>query len=188
MIEINLARQLQQRSVRHKDPSGLLCWVVGGVVFLGVGVASWWWTQSLQEQVDSLLQEKLVKTQSLVRMQERLKHMEGYGEERALLMNSVEQMSVQENEKAWPVALLDGMSRNIEGLDIWLERTQLEAKVVELHGQSLGLEDIGKYIERLENDQVIMNLPVIEIPDRQKGELEAFPFMIRFVFDQNGAT
>lgn len=188
MIEINLARQLQHRPVRHMDPSWLICCLVCGVVFLSVGVASWLWTQSLQEQVDSLLQEKMVKTQSLVRMQERLKNMEHYGEEKALLMTSVERMSVQENEKAWPVALLDGMSRNIDGLDIWLERVQLEAQVVELHGQSLGLEDIGKFIERLENDQVIMNLPVVEIPHRQKGELEAFPFMIRFVFDQNGIT
>jgi Tfp pilus assembly protein PilN len=161
---------------------------VGGVVFLGVGVASWWWTQSLQGQVDSLLQEKMVKTQSLVRMQEKLKNMEGYGEEKSLLMTSVERMRVQENEKAWPVALLDGMSRNLDGLDIWLERVQLEAQVVELHGQSLELEEIGEFIERLENDQVIMNLPVVEISDRQKGELAAFPFMIQFIFDQNGAT
>ena len=188
MIEINLARQLQQRSIKQKDPSVLVCWLVGGVVFLGFGLTSWWWTQSLQEQVDSLIQEKMVKTQSLVRMQERLKNMERYGQEKALLMTSVERLRVQEKEKAWPVALLDGLSRNLDGFDIWLERVQLEAQIVELHGQSLVLEDIGKFIERLENDQVIMNLPVVEIPDRSIGESEAFPFMIRFVFDQKGVT
>jgi Tfp pilus assembly protein PilN len=183
MIEINLARQLQG-SVERKEPSWLVCWLVSGFMFMGVGVVSWWWTQSLQQQVDSLLQEKIVKTQSLVRMQERLRNMERYGEQKKLLMTSVERISGQEKEKAWPVALLDGVSRNIDGLDIWLERVQLEAQIVELHGRSLGLEDIGKFIEALENDRVIMSVPVVEILDRPEGESEAFPFVIRFVFDQ----
>ena len=183
MIEINLARQLQG-SVERKEPSWLVCWLVSGFVFMGVGVASWWWTQSLQQQVDSLLQEKMVKTQSLGRMQERLRNMERYGEQKKLLMTSVERISGQEKEKAWPVALLDGVSRSIDGLDIWLERVQLEAQIVELHGQSLDLEDIGKFIEALENDRVIMSVPVVEILDRPEGESEAFPFVIRFVFDQ----
>ena len=181
MIEINLARQLQG-SVARNEPSCLVWWLATGFVFIGLGVASWWWTQSLQQQLDALLQEKMVKTQSLVRMQERLKNMEGYGEQKKLLMASVERISGQERQKAWPVTLLDGISRSVDGLDIWLERVQLEAKVVELHGQSLGLEDIGKFIEALENDQVIMSLPVVEILDRPEGELDAFSFMIRFVF------
>lgn len=187
MIEIDLARQIRG-SVKRKGPSRLVCWLVSGFVFMGVGVASWWWTQSLQQQVDSLLQEKLVKTQSLVRMQERLRIMEPYGEQKKLLMNSVERIRIQEKEKAWPVALLNGVSRSIDGLDIWLERIQLEAQIVELHGQSLGLEDIGKFIEALENDSVIMSVPMVEILDRLEGESEAFPFVIRFVSDQKVAA
>ena len=187
MIEINLARQLQD-SVARNEPSCLVCWLATGFVFIGVGVASWWWTQSLQQQLDALLQEKMVKTQSLVRMQERLKNMEGYGEQKKLLMASVERISGQEKQKARPVTLLDGISRSVDGLDIWLERVQLEAKLVELHGQSLGLEDIGKFIEALENDQVIMSLPVVEILDRPEGERDAFSFMIRFVFDPKVPT
>jgi len=145
-------------------------------------MASWWWTQSMQQQIDVLLQEKMVKTESLVRMQERLKNMEAYGEQKKLLMASVERISGQEKEKAWPVVLLDGISRSVDGLDIWLERVQLEAKVVELQGHSLDLEDIGKFIEALENDQVIVSLPVVEILDGPEGDSEAFSFMIRFVF------
>jgi len=187
MIEINLARQLQG-SVARNEPSCLVCWLMSGLVFIGVGVASWWWTQSLQQQLDVLLQEKMVKTQSLVRMQEKLKNMEGYSEQKKLLMASVEGISGQEKQKARPVTLLDGISRSVDGLDIWLERVQLEAKVVELHGQSLGLEDIGKFIEALENDQVIMSLPVVEILDRPEGEPDGFSFMIRFVFDSKVTT
>lgn len=187
MIEINLARQLQG-SVERKEPSWLVFWLVSGFVFMGVGTASWWWTQSLRQQVDSLLQEKMVKTQSVVRMQERLRNMDRYGEQKKLLMISIERISDQEKKKAWPVALLNGVSRSIDGLDIWLERVQFEAQFVEMHGQSLDLEGIGNFIEALENHRVIMSVPVVEILDRPEGESEAFPFLIRFVFDQKGTA
>jgi Tfp pilus assembly protein PilN len=187
MIEINLARQLQ-RQVSPHEPSWLVCWLMGGVVFMGVGVGSWWWTNSLQEQVDALLQEKIIKMQTLVRIKERLHNVERYTEQKALLMASVERISAQEKEKAWPVALLDGVSRNVGELDIWLERVQFESRVVELHGQSLALEDIGKFMEALENDRIIMSLPVVEILDRPGGESDAFSFLIRFVWDQQVTT
>jgi Tfp pilus assembly protein PilN len=183
MIEINLARQLQC-SVKRNESSWLICCLIGGMVFIGVGVMSWWWTQSLQDQIDILFQEKMIKTQSLVGIQERLKDLERSSEQKNLLMASFERLNFQEKVKVWPVALLDGISRSIDGLDIWLERVQLEDQIVELHGQSLGIEDIGKFIEELENVQMIMNVPVVEILDRPKGESEIVPFMVRFVFDQ----
>jgi Tfp pilus assembly protein PilN len=187
MIEINLARQLQ-RQVSPHEASWLVCGLVGVVVFLGVGVASWWWTKSLQDQVDALLQEKIIKMQNLVRIKERFHNVEHYAEQKSLLMTSVERISDQEKEKAWPVAVLNGVSRNVEELDIWLERVQLESRVVELHGQSLALEDIGKFMEALENDRIIMSLPMVEILDRPGGESDAFPFLIRFVWDQQVPT
>ncbi len=190
MIEINLARQLQ-RQVSPHESSWLVCLLVGVVVFMGFGVASWWWTKSLQEQVDALLQEKIAKMQALVRIKERLHklhNVESYNEQKALLLTSVERFSDQEKEKAWPVALLDGVSRNVGELAIWLDRVQLESRVVELHGQSLALEDIGKFMEALENDRIIMSLPVVEILERPEGESEAFSFLIRFVWDQQVTT
>lgn len=182
MIEINLARQLQGSSKR-RAPSGLGHWLMAGFVFVGVGVGSWWWTQSLQQEVDFLLQEKMVKSQSLDRLKNQLEHMEGYAEEKKVLMTSVERLSGQEKEKAWPVILLNGISQSINGLDIWLERIQIEAQIVELQGKSLGLEDIGEFIEALEHARVIMSFPVVETLDPSEANSEIYSFMIRFVFD-----
>ncbi|MDT3777650.1 hypothetical protein PJI16_08790 [Nitrospira sp. MA-1] len=187
MIEINLARQIQRQVSPHKS-SWLICMLLGLVVFMGFGGASWWWTKSLQEQVDALLQEKSVKMQALVRIKERLQNVESRKEQKALLMTSVGRLSDQEKEKAWPVALLDGVSRNVGDLDIWLERVQLESRMVELHGQSLALEDIVEFMEALENDRIIMSLPVVEIFERPEGESVAFSFLIRFVWDHQVTT
>lgn len=187
MIEINLARSLQRPGNPH-EYSKLFCRLVGVVVFMGFGVASWWWTQSLQEQVDALVQEKIVKTQDLVQIRGSLDKLQRFHEQKVLLMTSIEQLSEQEREKAWPVKMLDGVSRNVEKLDIWLERVQLELRVVELRGQSLALEDIGKFMEGLENDGIIVSLPVVEILDHPGGESAAFSFLIRFVWEQQVTT
>lgn len=187
MIEINLARSLQ-RQVNPHDYSRLFCWLVGVVVFMGFGVASWWWTQSLQGQVDALFQEKIVRIQDLVQIKESLNKLQRFNEQKVLLMTSIEQLSAQEREKAWPVKMLDGVSRNVEKLDIWLERVQLESRVVELRGQSLALEDIGNFMEGLENDGIIVSLPVVEILDHPGGESDVFSFLIRFVWDQQVTT
>ncbi len=187
MIEINLARSLQRQVIPHEH-SRLVCWLVGVVVSMGFGMASWWWTQSLQEQVDVLFQEKIVKIQDLIQIKESLKNLERFNEQKVLLMTSIQQLNDQEREKAWPVILLDGVSRNVEELDIWLERLQLESRVVELRGQSLALEDIGKFIEGLENDGIIVSSPVVEILDHPGGESDVFSFLIRFVWDQQVTT
>lgn len=187
MIEINVARSLQRPGNLH-EYSRLFCWLVGVVVFMGFGVASWWWTQSLQEQVDALVQEKIVKMQDLVQIRESLDQLQRFHEQKVLLMTSIEQLSDQEREKAWPVKMLDGVSRNVEKLDIWLERVQLESRVVELRGQSLALEDIGKFMEGLEDDGIIVSLPVVEILDHPGGDSDAFSFLIRFVWEQQVTT
>lgn len=187
MIEINLARSLQ-RQVNPHEYSTLVCWLVGVVVAVGFGMASWWWTQFLQEQVDALVQEKIVKIQDLVQIKEGLKNLQRFNEQKVLLMTSIEQLSDQEREKAWPVKLLNGVSRNVEELDIWLDRVQLESRVVELRGQSLALEDIGKFMEGLENDGIIVSLSAVEILDHPGGGSDVFSFLIRFVWDQQVAT
>jgi Tfp pilus assembly protein PilN len=183
LIEINLARQLRCGE-GHKASSWLVWWLVYGVMVMGVGMVSWWWTQSLQQQVDGLRQERMITIQTLRQMQEKLKSTERYDEQRRLLVMSLERIRGQEKEKAWPVVLLDGISKGLNELEIWLERVQFEGPVVELQGQSLGLEDIGHFIEVLENDQIIMSAPVVEILDGREGDSEVFPFMIRFVLAQ----
>ncbi len=187
MIEINLARSLQRQGNPHEN-SRLFCWLVGVAVFMGFGVASWWWTLSLQEQVDALFQEKIIKIQDLAQIKESLDKLQRFNEQKVLLMTSIKQLSDQEREMAWPVKMLDGVSRNVEKLDIWLERVQLESRVVELRGQSLAVEDIGKFMEGLENDGIIVSLPVVEILDHPGGESDVFSFLIRFVWDEQVTT
>ena len=65
------------------------------------------------------------------------------------------------------MALLEGVSRSVDGLGIWFDQVQMVDQVVELRGQSFALQEIGKYIDTLENNQVITSLPVVEILDQE---------------------
>ncbi len=188
MIEINLARQLQIVSTVNRESYRGYGWICA-VLCLGIGVSSWWWTQIKQQELEFLLQEKNVQTHSLAKIQTTLSRLEQYQKEKQLLSGSFEEMHAQELGKKQPMALLEGVSRSVEGLDIWLDHVQMVDKVVELRGQSFALQEIGKYIDTLENHQLITSLPVVEILDQEDKDGEkVFSFIIRFVFERQVAA
>lgn len=189
MIEINLARQLQQPAIRGNGVShrshGWIC----AVLSLGIGIGSWWWTQIHEQEYEALLAEKQVQTQSLATLQTTLGRLEQYQEKRQLLSDAFDVIHAKNLGKSQPMALLNGVSRSIDGLEIWLVRVQMIDQVVELQGQSLASNDIGKYIDALENHQVITSLPVVEILEQQDNKNgKVFSFMIRFIFGQQVTT
>ena len=184
MIEINLARQLQTAPTVNRKSYRGYGWICA-VLCLGIGVPSWWWTQIKQQELEYLLQEKNVQTQSLAKIQTTLNRLEQYQKEKQLLSVSYEEMHAQELGEKQPMALLEGVSRSVEGLDIWLDHVQMVDQVVELRGQSFALQEIGKYIDALENQQVITSLPVVEILDQEDGDGgKVFSFVIRFVLER----
>ncbi len=184
MIEINLARQLQATPTDKQVSTRGDVWV-GVVLCLGMGVGSWWWTYSQQQEHEYLLQEKQVQAQSLTKIKATLSRLEQYQEEKQRLSETFKARHAQESGKKQPMTLLDGVSRSVDGLEIWLDRVQMADQVVELRGQSFALKEIGKYVDALEKNQVITVLPVVEIldqDDREDGKV--FSFMIRFVLEQ----
>jgi uncharacterized protein HemX len=188
MIEINLARQLQPAITVTRESFRGYGWICI-LLCLGLGGSSWWWTQIKQQEIESLLQEKNVQTQSLAKVQTTLSRLEQYQKEKQLLRGSYEEIHAQELGKKQPMALLDGVSRSVDGLDIWLDHVQMVDQVVELRGQSFVLQEIGKYIDTLENHQVITSLPVVEILDQKDRDGEkVFSFIIRFVLEQRVAA
>jgi type IV pilus assembly PilN-like protein len=181
MIEINLARQLQTAPTVKMESYRSYGWMCA-VLFLGICAASWWWTQIKHQEWEFLLQEKNVQTQSLEKIQTTLNRLEKLQKEKQFLSVSYEEMYAQELGKKQPMVLLEGVSRSVEGIDIWLDHIQMVGRIVELRGQSFALHEIGKYIDTLENHQLITSLPVVEILDQEdKDGGKVFSFFIRFV-------
>lgn len=188
MIEVNLARQLQVPSVVPVESHRSYGWIVI-ILSLGIGLAAWWWTQVKQHEYDSLLQEKHVQSQSLAKIRTSLERLELYQEEKQRLRRSFEAMSAQEAGQNQPLSLLEGVSQTVQGLDIWLDRVEMVDQLVELHGLSFTLKEIGHYIDALENYGVITSLPVVEILDQERSDsTKLFSFMIRFVLEPQLTT
>jgi hypothetical protein len=188
MIEINLARQLQPSPEELKGSNPGFVWL-GLVLCVGIGLVSWWWTQSQRQEYKDLLQQKHLHTQSFAEIQTTLGRLEKSQQEKQLLLDAVEALHLQQLVKKQPMALLDGVSRSVDGLEIWLDRVQMVNQVVELRGQSFVLKDIGIYMDALENHQMITSLPVLEIFDQEDREGEkGFSFMIRFTLGRQVNT
>ena len=188
MIEINLARQIQG-DVKVKSTAKQNFWWITILFLIGFGVVSWWWIQKQQEEYEHLLQEKQIQTQSFAKLQTTLSRLKQFQEEKRLLTDAIKSMQAQKLEKQQPMALLDGVSRSVDGLEIWLDRVEMVAQIVELRGQSYALHEIGKYIDALEHHKVITSLPIVEILDQKSNERgEGFSFMIRFDLEQQVTT
>ena len=186
MIEINLARQLEALPIEKESSVRSYGWV-GVVLCIGIGLASWWWTQIHQQEFENLLQEKHIQTQSLDKIQTTLSRLAQYEEEKRILNDALDVMQGSRVGATQPIALLNGVSESIDGLEIWLDRVQMVDQVVELRGQSFALKDIGQYVDALENDQIITSLPVVEILDHENRESgRVFSFMIRFTIGATG--
>ena len=183
MIEINVARDLLYPDAADGEFSRGHGWIYV-VLCLGMAVSSWWWTQTKQQEVEFLLQEKDVQVQSLVKMQKTLSRLESYQKQKQLLRRAVEERHVQQLGKQQPMALLHGVQQSIDGLGIWLDHVQMADQAVEIRGQSFSYQEIEKYIDSLGNHQVIRSLPVVEILDQVDSEgAKIFSFVIRFVLE-----
>lgn len=181
MIEINLVRQLPTGTTFDEKSKQGYGWIIV-VLCLMIGVASWGWTQVKQQELQNLLQEKVVQTQSLAMMDETLNRLGLYQDERQRLRASFETIHEKEIGKNQPMILLHGVSHSLDGLDLWLDSVQMIDRVVELQGQSLALQEIEKYLDALEHGHMITSLPVVEILDRKsRDQGEVFSFSIRFV-------
>ncbi len=183
MIKINLARHLLYPTRPAREYNRGYGWICV-VLCLGIAVSSWWWTQSKQQALEVLLLEKDVQTQSRVKLQATLSRLEQYQKHKQLLRRAVQERHVQALGKEQPMALLQGVKRSIDGLGIWLDHVRMADQAVEIRGQSLSHQEIEKYIDSLENHQVIRSLPVVEILDQVDSEGErVFSFVIRFVLE-----
>jgi hypothetical protein len=180
MIEINLAHQLQGASTNKKYSNRSLALLVATLSLEMVAV-SWWGIQSKQQELEYLNQEKSIQVQSLADSHTTLIQLQRYQDEKVVLSGSLEDLHGRELSKKRPMIVLDGVSRSIEGLDVWLDRVQMVDQVVELRGQSFSLHEIGKYVDALESQQVMISLPVVEILDQQgRDRAKRFSFIIRF--------
>ena len=180
MIEINLARQLQPDGLGRTSGKwgyGVIC----TVLCLALGATSWWWTQFKQQELQSLLQEKQAYTQSSRDIQATLSRLEQYQQDKLILRTSFDEIEAHEVSSRQPMILLHGVSQSVAGLDIWLNRIQMVDQTVELRGQSVTMQEIGKYVDALENHDVITSLPSVEIIDQESQSKGAdFLFVLRF--------
>jgi len=181
MIEINIARQFQA-PVSKRSSQGLANGLLGGMVIVGIVLGCWWWAQTLQHHVDRLHHEKNVKTQNLANMREQLELLVKYEEKTKSLKASIERLKGAIEDKQRPIELLTMMSLSLHDKNLWLDQVQFHNHMVEIRGQSLMVDDVGKFMDALEEHHVVKGLPVVEIWDPQGQQSSTFSFLIRFTY------
>ncbi len=183
MIAINLARQLKAPKAKAFSQRTLISLGAGlAIVFLVLG--TWWWGQMLQQQVDEMQEEKRVKTQRLVEMQQELDTLVQFEERTKPLVDSVMRLTGSRKDKHAPIEFLSIVSLNLQDKNIWLDSWKFENHSLTMRGFSLTVEDIENFMKALEESPIGRSVPMVSIEDPPSSTSKVFPFFIQFVYDE----
>ncbi len=187
MIRINLARQLQAEKPSGRKTTEAGLYVLIGLLVFCLGGGSWWWTDSLQARVGELQEDKQVIAADLNNIGQQLEGREGEMDRYNRYLQVAQEMYGVKNT-GWPLMLMDEMSRGLDELRIWLKRVEVQGDTVEILGQSLKMNDVGKFLDVLEESQIIEGVPFVEIRDVQEGKRGLYAFRIRFAVNPRALT
>lgn len=142
----------------------------------------------LQGNLEVLQEDKASKGQTLLKLQKKLATLVLLEKQKNMLMKSLEGMNGKSELVPNSADLLEGIGHSLENLQIWFLKVQIGHGMVEIHGKSLSVEDVGKCLDRLESILPFQGIPQVEIHDHTQESTANFSFFIRFSIPGNPIT
>lgn len=149
MIRINLL------ATGPRTRAGKPQWDVRGEALLGVGIVlitlagCWWYSNSLDAQIEAKQVEKQEKDKQVALLKEQVKQVEDFEKKKKLLEDKNRVIEQLEKARAGPVRVMDNVSQSLEPLKVWLVRLNMTGTSVELEGRALTNDDVVEFVNNL---------------------------------------
>jgi type IV pilus assembly protein PilN len=149
MIRINLL------AVGPKARKAKPQWDVRAEALLGVGVlivilaGCWWYSVSLDEELDAMMAEKQGKEKQVTLLKEQVKQVQDFEAKKKQLEDKNRIIEQLEKARTGPVRALDNVSQSLEPLKLWLMRMNVKGNSIELEGRALTNDDIVEFVNNL---------------------------------------
>lgn len=149
MIRINLL------AVGPKARKAKPQWDVRAEALLGVGVLTvtlagcWWYSTSLDEELESKTVEKQGKEKQVTLLKEQVKQVQDFEAKKKQLEDKNRIIEQLEKARTGPVRALDNVSQSLEPLKLWLMRMNVKGNSIEVEGRALTNDDIVEFVNNL---------------------------------------
>jgi type IV pilus assembly protein PilN len=179
MIRINL---LSGPKTRQSKPQ----YDVRAQVLLGVGIilvtlaGCWWYSVSLDDEIEARQEEKQEKEKQLAQLKEQVKQVQDFEQKKKLLEDKNRIIDQLEQSRMGPVKVLDHVSQSLEPLKVWLTRLGVTSDTVELEGKALTNDDVVEFVNNLRRTDYFSNINLQESKATVESKINVFQFRLAF--------
>ena len=183
MIKINLLPKPQKSEGREPCGTKRGPRALGVAAFLVIIGMCWMWTLALNQELQTLLDHKVVKEQKLVELKKKEQQIQLIQDQYKVLLIRSDFIEQNLRKKFLPITFMDVISRNLDPLNLWLHRVSLNGMDVEIDGRGGNSEDIVQFVDSLEQSPIWQSLIAIETkPESIQGQ-SVYHFTLRFTID-----
>ncbi|MGQ0666538.1 MAG: PilN domain-containing protein [Nitrospiraceae bacterium] len=179
MIRINL---LSGPKTRQAKPQ----YDVRAQVLLGVGIilvtlaGCWWYSASLENEIEAQQEEKQQKEKQLAQLKEQVKQVQDFEQKKKLLEDKNRIIDQLERSRMGPVKVLDHVSQSLEPLKVWLTRLGVSSDTIELEGKALTNDDVVEFVNNLRRTDYFSGINLQESKATIENKLNVFQFRLAF--------
>ena len=179
MIRINLLPGPKGRPAKPQ-------YDVRAQAFLGVGVllivlaGCWWYSTSLDNEIEARQEEKRDKELQVAQLKEQVKQVQDFEQRKKLLEDKNRIIDQLEKSRVGPVKVLDHVSQSLEPLKVWLTRLGVSSDAVELEGKALTNDDVVEFVNNLRRTDYFAAINLLESKAAVENKINVYQFRLAF--------
>jgi type IV pilus assembly protein PilN len=153
---------------------------------LGVGIilvtlaGCWWYSISLDNEIEAQQQEKQEKEKQVAQLQEQVKQVQDFEQKKKLLEDKNRIIDQLEQSRVGPVKVLDHVSQSLEPLKLWLTKLGLSADAVEVEGKALTNDDVVEFVNNLRRTDYFASINLQESKALVENKINLYQFRLAF--------
>lgn len=177
MIRINLLPGSKGRKAKPQ-------YDVRAQVLLGVGLllitlaGCWWYSASLDEEIDARRIEKLDKEKHVAQLKDQVKQVSDFESRKKVLEEKNRIIDELEKSRVGPVKVLDHVSQSLEPLKLWLLRVVVNGKDIDLEGRAATNDDVVEFVNNLRRTDYFTNINLQESRAVIESQLNIYQFKL----------
>jgi type IV pilus assembly protein PilN len=179
MIRINLLPRSKGRSTKPQ-------YDVRAQALLGVGVilitlaGCWWYSASLDSDIEVLQEEQRDKGKQVADLKEQVKQVQDFEQKKKLLEDKNRIIDQLEQSRVGPVKVLDHVSQSLEPLKVWLTKLGFSSDTVEVEGKALTNDDVVEFVNNLRRTDYFTGINLQESKAMVENKINVYQFRLVF--------
>ncbi|HSB43454.1 MAG TPA: PilN domain-containing protein [Nitrospira sp.] len=179
MIRINLLPGPKGRPAKPQYDSRAQALLGVGVILITVA-GCWWYSASLDSEIEARQEEKRDKEKQVAQLKEQVKQVQDFEQKKKLLEDKNRIIDQLEKSRVGPVKVLDHVSQSLEPLKVWLTRLGITNEAVEVEGKALTNDDVVEFVNNLRRTDYFTNINLQESKATVENKINVYQFSLAF--------